>query len=395
MTRPARVFLVAGELSGDQLGAALIRALRADAPDTAFEGVGGPAMTREGLSSLFPLAEVTAMGVVGILAGLPRIVRRGLQTVDAIVSSRPDILVVVDSPDLTHAIARRVRRRLPGLPIVNYVSPTVWAWRPGRARRMRAYIDHVLALKPFEPAAHLRLGGPPCTYVGHPLVEQVGKLRPVPGERPKLGVADPTLLVLPGSRRSEIRRLMTPFGEAVAAVTSSSPRPVRVIVPAVAHLAAEIEARAAEWPVRPAIVVGDDAKHAAFRGATAALAASGTVTLELALAGVPTIVGYRVSPLEWPLRFLIDVPSIVLANLMVGENVVPEFIQGRCTPARLATALRPLLDDSPERRRQIEAFGRLDDIMEIGAAETPSERAAAIVWRELERARQPRCDTVG
>lgn len=300
-------------------------------------------------------------------------------------SSRPDILVVIDSPDLTHAVARRVRRRLPGLPIVNYVSPTVWAWRPGRARRMRAYIDHVLALKPFEPAAHLRLGGPPCTYVGHPLVEQVERFRPSPGERTAVGAADPTLLVLPGSRRSEVSRLMGPFGEAVTRLSTSSPRPARVVIPAVAHLAAEITARAADWSVRAEVVVGEDAKHAAFRVATAALAASGTVTLELALAGVPTVVGYRVSALEWPFRFLIDVPSIVLANLILGENVVPEFIQGDCTPVRLADALRPLLDDTPERRRQVEAFGRLDAIMEIGAADTPSERAAAIVWRELER----------
>jgi len=383
----ARIFLVAGEESGDQLGAGLMRALKAERPDVAFEGVGGHAMEREGLRSLFPLSEIAVMGITAVLARLPFIYRRGLQVVDAVVRTRPDILVVIDSPEFTHAVARRVRRRLPDLPIVNYVSPSVWAWRPGRAPRMRAYIDHVLALKPFEPAAHLRLGGPPCTYVGHPLVERLDELRPVPGERPALSRDPAAILVLPGSRRSEISRLMEPFGHALGLLHQAAGRRLEVVLPAVPHLVPEIRARSAAWPVQPQIVEGESAKRAAFRRANLALAASGTVTLELALSGVPMVVAYKVSKLEEQLRHLIKVPSIVLANLILGENVIPERVQWDCTPEKLADALLPLLGDTPERRVQLEAFSRLDGIMETGSGHTPSERAARIVMAEIGRAR--------
>lgn len=383
----ARVFLIAGEESGDQLGAGLMRALRARAEGVRFEGVGGHAMEREGLRSLFPLSEIAVMGIAAVLARLPSIYRRGLEAVDAVVEARPDVLVIIDSPEFTHAVARRVRRRVPHLPIVNYVSPSVWAWRPGRAPRMRAYVDHVLALKPFEPAAHARLGGPPCTYVGHPLVERLAELRPSPAERPSPGQDPFTLLVLPGSRRSEIARLMEPFGQALDLLRQRAGRPLEVLLPAVRHLADEIRDRSRHWSVRPAILDGEAAKLAAFRRANAALAASGTVTLELALSGVPMVVAYRVSKLEEQLRHLIDVPSIVLANLVLGENVVPERIQWDCTPEKLAAALVPLLSDTAERRSQVTAFGRLDAVMETGADTTPSERAAAIVLAEMERGR--------
>ncbi|NNM72488.1 lipid-A-disaccharide synthase [Enterovirga sp. DB1703] len=379
---------MAGEESGDQLGAGLMRALKAGIGDVAFEGVGGRAMEGEGLKSLFPLSDIAVMGITAVLARLPSIYRRGLEAVEAVVRFRPDVLVVIDSPEFTHAVARRVRRRLPDLPIVNYVSPSVWAWRPGRAPRMRAYIDHVLALKPFEPAAHSRLGGPPCTYVGHPLVEQLHELRPAPGERRPIADDPLTLLVLPGSRRSEISRLMEPFGAALALLQELAGRRFELLLPAVPHLVEDIRARAAGWTMRPTIVEGEQAKRAAFRRANAALAASGTVTLELALSGVPMVVAYKVSKLEEQLKHIIKVPSIVLANLILGENVVPERVQWDCTPEKLAGALLPLLGSSPERQRQIEAFGRLDRIMEAGGISTPSERAAGIVVAEIERAQR-------
>ncbi len=381
----ARVFLIAGEESGDQLGAGLMRALRSESRAVTFAGVGGHAMEREGLKSLFPLSEIAVMGITAVLARLPSIYRRGLEVVEAVVQARPDVLVVIDSPEFTHAVARRVRRKLPHLPIVNYVSPSVWAWRPGRAPRMRAYVDHVLALKPFEPAAHLQLGGPPCTYVGHPLVERLDELRPVPGERPSLESDPVTLLVLPGSRRSEISRLAEPFGRAIGLLQRSAGRRLDIVLPAVPHLLEDIRARTAAWPVQPRIVEGEAAKRAAFRRANVALAASGTVTLELALSGVPMVVAYKVSKLEAQLRHLIKVPSIVLANLILGENVIPERVQWDCTPAKLAEALLPLLGDTPERRTQLEAFSRLDGIMETGSSSTPSERAAGIVLAEIAR----------
>jgi lipid-A-disaccharide synthase len=377
---------VAGEESGDQLGAKLMRALKAQygAERLRFGGVGGHAMAQEGLASLFPLEDIAVMGFSAVINRLATILQRIRQTVKAAVAAKPDILIIIDSPDFTHRVAKTVRKRAPAIPIVDYVSPSVWAWRPGRALAMRAYVDHLLALLPFEPAAHERLGGPPTTYVGHPLIERLVEIRPASGER-GAAVGDPLkLVVLPGSRRSEVSRLMEPFGQALALLSQTSPRPFEVTIPAVPHLADEIAQRARSWTVTPTIVQGEAAKWAAFRSADAALAASGTVTLELGLSGVPMIVAYRVSKIEEILKYLIKAHSIVLTNLVLGENVIPEFIQWDCTPEKLADALLPLLSDTPQRLRQEEAFQKLDALMRIGD-EKPSERAARIVFETLHR----------
>jgi lipid-A-disaccharide synthase len=384
--RTRKIWLVAGEESGDQLGSKLMRALKArlGGENVAFRGVGGHAMEEEGLRSLFPLSDIAVMGILPVLKRLPSIMRRGFQAVDAAVADRPDALVIIDAPDFTHAVAKRVRRRAPDIPIVNYVSPTVWAWRPGRARKMRVYVDHVLAIKPFEPDAHLRLGGPACSYVGHPVIERLAALRPASGERRPLGEGPIELLVLPGSRRSEIARLMEPFGAALGRLLAEAGAPVSLTLPAVPHLADEIESRSRGWPIRPRIVLGEAEKHAAFRRAHAALAASGTVTLELALSGVPMVMAYQVSKLEEQLGRFITVPSFVLANLVLRENVIPEFIQSDCTPENLVAALAPLLRDTVERRRQLKAFARMDALMETGGDKTPSERAAEIICQVIE-----------
>src|SRR5579863_9572194 len=173
-----RIFIIAGEASGDQHGAGLMRALRHKRSDVVFAGVGGPAMRAEGLASLFPLHDLAVMGFIPVLMRLPKLLARIEMTAQTVLSFNPDVLVIIDSPDFTHRVARRVRKAKPDLPIVDYVSPTVWAWRPGRAARMRGTIDHVLALLPFEPAVYQRLGGPACTYVGHPLIEKMAQLAP-------------------------------------------------------------------------------------------------------------------------------------------------------------------------------------------------------------------------
>ncbi|MBQ0822951.1 lipid-A-disaccharide synthase [Microvirga sp. HBU67558] len=383
-TKPLTIWIVSGEESGDQLGAKLMRSLKArlGSDGLLFGGVGGHAMEREGLRSLFLLEEIAVMGFSAVIARLPSILKRIRLTADAIVAAKPDMLVIIDSPDFTHRVAKAVRRRAPHIPIIDYVSPSVWAWRPGRAPKMRAYVDHLLALLPFEPAAHKRLGGPPTTYVGHPLIERLADIRPAPGERGGADDEPLKLLVLPGSRRSEVSRLMEPFGEALTLLRDRSPRPFEVTIPAVAHVAQDVKARAESWSVRPRIVEGERAKWTAFREADAALAASGTVTLELGLSGVPMVVAYRVSKIEEVLKYLIKAPSIVLTNLVLGENVIPELIQWDCTPEKLADALLPLLRDSPERQRQLAAFGKLDELMRIGD-EVPSERAARIVEEVL------------
>lgn len=379
---PLRVAVIAGEPSGDHLGAGLMRALRRNLNGAVvFAGIGGPEMEAEGLASAFPLAEIAVMGPLAILARLPRLVRRVYEAVDHVAAFRPDVLVIIDSPEFTHPVARRVRRRRPGLPVVNYVSPTVWAWRPWRARRMRAYVDHVLAIFPFEPAVHTRLGGPPCTYVGHPVVERLALLPP-PDSLP-IDAGDPVLLVLPGSRASEIERLLPVFGETLERLKAGGRR-FRAVLPAVAHLRERIAGEVGRWPVPVEIVDGEAAKWRAFGQGRVALAASGTVTLELALAGVPMVVGYRLDPLTASLRWVVRIHSVVMANLVIGENAFPEFIQKGCDAATLAAALDPLFDDTRDRRAQVEATGRVRRATLI-EGQSPSERAAAVVLGLLGR----------
>jgi lipid-A-disaccharide synthase len=373
------IFLVAGEESGDRLGAALIDALRRESKtDLRFSAVGGTHMADKGVPSLFPLGDLAIIGFSAIVLSLPKILKRIAETADAVVAAKPDVLVIIDSPEFTHRVARRVRARAPQIRIVDYVCPSVWAWRPGRARAMRAYVDRVLALLPFEPQAMRTLNGPPTSFVGHPLAEQVAELRPNPDEARRRLADPPLLLVLPGSRSGEIRRMAGVFGEAVAAVIAKT-GPLDVVVPAVPRLADAVRAAVRTWPV-PARVVTDAAdKYAAFRQARAALTKSGTSTLELALAGVPMVAAYRVSPLEALVGWLmIRAQSAILTNLVLGENVVPEFLQQQCTPANLAAALVPLVADTAERRRQLTAFNRLDSLMDIGGPGA-SHGAAKIV----------------
>lgn len=388
------IFLVAGEESGDRLGAALIAAIRRLTQGRArFSGVGGAHMAQEGVQSLFPLGDLAIMGFAAIPARLPKILGRIRETADAVIAAKPDILVIIDSPEFTHRVARRVRSHAPAIPIVDYVCPSVWAWRPGRARAMRGYVDHVLALLPFEPAAMQRLGGPPCTFVGHPLSERVASVRPNAEEARRRLSDPPLLLVLPGSRSGEIRRMAGEFGETIALVAGRVGA-LEVVVPAVPRLAEAVRAAVASWQVPARIVTEPAEKDAAFRTARAALTKSGTSTLELALAGIPMVAAYKVSLLEgWIGRIVLKAHSAILTNLVLGENVVPEFLQWHCSPERLAGALLPLFSDTPERRRQLEAFGRLDRLMDIGKA-APSDRAAALVLDCAGALNQPMRETV-
>ncbi len=383
-----KIFLIATEESGDRLGAGLMKILRQRLGGAVrFEGVGGQQMKREGLNSLFPIEELSIIGLAAVVLHLPKILRLIRLTTNAVTEASPDILVIIDSPDFTHRVARRVRARDPSIPIIDYVSPTVWAWRPGRARAMRIYVDHVLALLPFEPAEYERLRGPPCSYVGHPLTEQITTLRPAAGEQKRRDEAPPVLLVLPGSRRSEIRHHMAVFGETLDRLKAEGAE-FELILPTMPHLQEAVRKGVAKWKVAPKIVIGEQEKRAAFRIARAALAKSGTVTLELALAGVPMITAYRVGAVEaWILRRAIRTNSVILANLVVGENVVPEFLQEQCTAENLSPALREVLEDSPLRQRQVEAFAKIDAIMATGD-QPPSVRAADIVLATMRKSRR-------
>lgn len=385
--RPLRIVLVAGEHSGDALGTKLMSALRRRAgSNIAFSGVGGVEMSAEGFQSLFPLHDVAVMGPVAILRRLPLIIRRVHETVDATVAAQPDVLVIIDSPEFTHAVAKRVRRRAPQLPIVDYVSPSVWAWRPGRAKRMRPYVDHIMALLPFEPGVHERLGGPPCSYVGHPLIERLDQIRnaDAAGLAERLGIAGkPVVVVLPGSRRSEVEHLMAAFGETLHRMRLRG-QTFEVVLPVVASVRSLVEAKLRDWQVKPHIVPGEQDKYAAFRLARAALAASGTVTLELGLAGTPAVVGYRADIIGAQVRHLLKTPSVVLTNLVADQKVYPEFLQNDCNPERLAAALAPLLEDGAERAAQLAGLATVPERMAI-AEGSPSDAAAAVVLRHTPR----------
>jgi lipid-A-disaccharide synthase len=379
------IYLIATEESGDRLGSALMKVLRQRfGDDVRFEGVGGSSMAREGLQSLFPIEELSIIGLAAVLRKLPSILKLITRATEDVLRARPDVLVIIDSPDFTHRVAKRVRQRDPSIPVVNYVSPTVWAWRPGRAKAMRAYVDHVLALLPFEPEAHRRLGGPPCTYVGHPLIEQIDALRPNADEQARRETKPPVLLVLPGSRRSEIRHHMATFGATLDLLQKQGTQ-FELILPTMPHLVEVIAEALKAWPVQPRIVVGETEKRAAFRIAHAAFAKSGTVTLELALSGVPMVTAYKAGSVEaWIIRRRITSSSVILANLVIGENVIPEFIQEDCTPEKLAASLQEVLADTPMRRRQVEALARLDGIMATGEA-SPSVGAANVVLATMRK----------
>ena len=383
------IAIVAAEESGDALGAALARALLKTDSSVHLLGVGGSAMAASGIMSPFPIDELAIIGLTAIPRRLPTILRRIRETADVIVKARPDALVIIDSPDFTHRVARRVRRRTPEIPILDYVSPSVWAWRPGRAGAMRGYVDHVLAILPFEPQAHRRLGGPPCTFVGHPLAERIADLRPSADDAARRLADPPIILVLPGSRSGEVSRLSDVFGAAIERLADRIGS-IELVLPTVPHIKRQVRDNVSGWALQPKIIVDPAEKWAAFRRARAALAASGTVTLELALSGVPMVAAYRLHFIEAvvarAIRLQARLPSVILANLVIGENVVPELLQEDCTPEKLADALAVVVDDTEQRRRQIAGFQRLDQIMKIGEA-SPSATVARLVLEAARRGR--------
>jgi lipid-A-disaccharide synthase len=372
-----RIALIAGEASGDALGASLIAAFaRSDVCTAHFIGVGGERMAEHGFMSLFPQHEIAVNGIMPVLKRLPTLFRRMQDTARHIVAERPDMLVTIDSPDFSLRVARRVRAAAPDIPIVHWVCPSVWAWRPGRARAMRTYVDRILCLLPFEPHELFQLGGPQGVYVGHPLIERLDVLRPGPAEALERARAkEPSVLLLPGSRGTEIARLLPVMGAAAGLIAKAQPG-VRFILPAVPHLLPRISEAVARWPVPVEIITGEAAKLAAFRQARAALAASGTVTLELALAQVPTVACYRVS---WPeaelARRVLRIPSVILPNLALGENAVPELLQEAATPRAMASQILSVIAEGPARAAQLAAFGRLEEAMTLPDGARPSEAA--------------------
>lgn len=374
------VFIVTGEPSGDLLGARLMAALkRATGGNIRFRGVGGESMAAEGLDSIADLSEFAVMGFVEVLPKARRILKRVRELAGQIVADQPDVLITVDSWGFTGRLNRAVRARALHIPQVHYVAPMVWAWKERRAESVASAVDHLLCLLPNEPA-YFEKHGLACTHVGHPVVEggagQGDGLR----FRADHGIpADaPLLAVLPGSRRSETSRLLTPFGAAVDILAQEIPD-LHVVVPTVATVAASVEDSVRHWRVPVTLVRGETARYDAFAASNVAMAASGTVSLELALAGVPHLVAYRIARVTaWIIRKLIKIRFANLINLTLDREVVPEFLQEHCTPEKLADVIDRLLKDDVLRADQQAAFAVATKQL-AGGEGLPSDRAADVV----------------
>lgn len=386
------LFLMAGEPSGDILGARLMAALkRLTGGRVRFAGIGGERMAAEGLETLVPQKELALFGVFELLPHLPNLLRRMDQTVAEIVRLRPDAVIGIDSPGFTVRVAKRVRRAAPGIPLIHYVAPTVWAWKPGRARKYARIYDHLLVLLPFEPP-YFEREGLPCTFVGHPVVESgagqgdAARFRSAHAISP----AKHILTVLPGSRPGEVGRLLPIFRETVERLMSTHPNMV-VVMPTVATVREAVNKAVAGWRVPVIVVEGDAAKYDAFAASDAALAASGTVALELALSALPSVIAYRLGRLTVALyRRFITVKYVNLVNLMLDRMLVPELLQEDCRADRLAAAVGRLLDDPAARREQIEGVTEVVVWLGAGAEAPPSERAAHAVLDVVARGPRPK-----
>lgn len=373
---PLTLMLICGEPSGDRLGAELMARLHQLAPDVQFAGVGGPAMAAQGLSSLFPLDDTAVMGLREVVPRIPAILRRVREASDQAVNIRPDAVVCIDSPDFTHRIAQRLKRIAPQIRTVNYAAPQVWASRSWRARKMARYFDLVLALLPFE-APFFEAHGLRAVFVGNPVTERAAQMKGGSELRARLGIAHgaPLLALLPGSRMNEVRLLLPRFREAVARLRKEIPQLVCVL-PLVDHVSGYVREQTRSWPASLHIVQSETDKFAAFDAATAAIAASGTATTELALAGTPMVVAYRLGALTYALaRPFVRVRFITLANILLDRMAVPEFIQRECTGEALARAVLPLLCDEFARESQRRDLAEAMSKLGVGS-EPPSLRAA-------------------
>lgn len=341
-----RVFVIAGEPSGDALGGAVMAGLKALRPDVTFDGVGGPLMAAEGLTSRFDMSELSVMGIAEVLPKYVPLKRRIAQMARAVIETRPDVLLTIDSPDFCLRVAKLVKAGS-DVRTVHYVAPSVWAWRPKRAEKMARCIDQVLALLPFEPP-YMERAGMDCDFVGHPVVAapvasdgDVSTFQSVYA----LSAADPLLLVLPGSRKGEVARMGPVFGETLERFAATRPEAVAIAV-AAPNVADLVRQAVDDWPIRTIVVPGEDlsAKRAAFRAADVALAASGTVSLELAAAGTPMVIGYTMNPLSFRImRSMALIDTVTLVNIVTDTRHVPEFLGPACQPEAMAAALGEVL----------------------------------------------------
>ncbi|WP_154720895.1 lipid-A-disaccharide synthase [Ciceribacter sp. T2.26MG-112.2] len=357
--KPLKIAVIAGEVSGDLLGADLIVALKErHGGPIELVGVGGDALERQGLNSLFDFAELSVMGLTQVLSRLPRFIRLIGLTAKAIIAEKPDLLLIVDSPDFTHRVAKKVRQALPDLPVVDYVCPSVWAWKEYRAKAMLAFVDEVLAVLPFEPQVMRDLGGPPTHFVGHRLAtnEKLLQTRAARAGKPAKRLDEAkTILLLPGSRGAEIATLLPIFGQAMVEFVERN-GPTRFLLPTVTRQEARVRQMIADWPLKPDVLMGEEEKWRAFAEADAAIAASGTVILELALATVPVVSTYKTDWLMTMLSHRIKTWTGALPNLIADYPFVPEFLNDYVRPGNLLRMAERLAADTSQRRAMLEGF---------------------------------------
>lgn len=376
-----RFFLIAGEPSGDRLGAALMAGLRQLVPEIEFLGVGGPLMQAEGIESLFPMDELSIMGIAEVLPKYFHLKRRIRETAEAALSAGVDALITIDSPDFCLRVARIVKAARPDLRTIHYVAPSVWAWRPGRAAKMAKVIDHVLAILPFEPP-YMTAAGMSCDFVGHPVVaEPVAAPEQAAALRQRLQ-ADPLILALPGSRRGEVTRIAPVLGEVFARLKADHPR-LQVVLPTLPTIEPLVRELVAAWPLAPHILTGTEEKRAAFAAADVAIAASGTVSLELAANSCPMVIAYDMHPISfWLMQRAALIDTVTLVNLVSETRVVPDFLSPACRADLIAPAVLSLLDDRSAREAQLAAMELTMQRLGRGH-EAPGLRAARSVLAAL------------
>lgn len=389
MTRPLKVFIIAGEPSGDKLGAALMAGLQAE-DEVSFTGVGGPNMQARGLQSLFDMNDLSVMGLLEVLPRVPRLLRRVRQTVAAGLAARPDVVITIDSPDFCLRVASRLRTAMPSVKVVHYVAPSVWAWRPERAEKMARHVDHVLALLPFEPR-YMEAAGMSCDFVGHPLVaEPAPTLAEVAALRDELHLGGgPVVCLLPGSRAGEVKRLLPVYRNVVARLAEQVDG-LQIILPAAAPVADRLARQVANWPVPVSLLdprgmdvdLAEHRKRTAFRLADAALATSGTVALELAAAACPMVVAYKANWATTRLvKKLAQIDTANLINIVTDTRLIPEFLFEACTPQAIAPAVQAVLTDGSAQRA---AMAATMQALGQGGGD-PGQRAAQSVLGFLNR----------
>ena len=378
-SREPLIFIVSGEASGDNLAGRLMSALKRETGGRIrFAGVGGPQSTSQGLASLFPMSDLSVMGLAEVLPHLPRLVRRLNETTAAARRLKPDAVVTVDSPGFCLRLAHHLRGS--GIPVIHYVAPQLWAWGPFRARKLRKRVDHIMALLPFEVPFFAQYGIP-CSYVGHPAIDAGAERGDGPAFRARHGLpADaPVLCVLPGSRAGEVRRMLPVFGAALVLLKEKYPD-IRIVIPVVDSVAQVVREITQAWPLPAVLIIDMAERFDAFAAANAAMAKSGTVTLELALADVPMVVAYRISPTSAFLvrRMGVSVEHASLVNLLAGRQVVPECLQEDCTGPKIAEAVDGILSSEQIRAAQRQSFKEV--VKALGdRIPSPSERAAKVV----------------